>query len=400
MDRIYLDYAATTPVAREVLKELLPYLKEEYGNASSIHQFGQTSRAAIDKARERLADFLNCSLSEVVFTGSATESDNIAILGVADFFLKKGKKAHIITTKIEHPAVLEPCRALEKQGCEVDYCAVNKQGLVEVSEIEKLIKESTILVSVMYANNEIGTIQPIVEIGKLLQTINYKRQTKTYFHTDAVQAVNYLPCDVKELGVDLLSLSGHKIYGPKGVGALYVKQGTQMEPIIYGGHQEAGLRPGTENTANIVGLGRAIEMIKSDLGRHSETAGEESLKISKYRDKLIHGILTKIPGSRLNGSRNNRLPNNVNVSFEGAEGEALVITLDQEGIAASTGSACSSGSLEPSHVLLALGLSHIQAHGSLRLTLGRYTTEKEIDKVLEVLPKVVENLRKISGYPP
>lgn len=390
MHRIYLDYAATTPVVREVLEEMLPYLKEEYGNPSSIHQAGQTSRAAIDISRERLADFLNCSLSEVVFTGSATESDNIAILGVADFFLKKGKKVHIITTKIEHPAVLESCRALEKWGLEVDYCVSDKEGLVEVKEIEKLIKDNTVLVSVIYANNEIGTIQPIVEIGKLLEMVNQTRGQKIYFHTDAVQAVNYLPCDVKELGVDLLTLSAHKIYGPKGVGVLYVKRGTDMEPIMYGGHQESALRPGTENTAHIVGLGRAIKEV--------EKSKSQNIKILKYRDKLIDGILAKIPGSRLNGSKDRRLPNNINVSFDGAEGEALVIALDQEGIATSTGSACSSGSLEPSHVLLALGLSHIQAHGSLRMTLGRGTTEKEIDKVLDVLPKVVKRLREISGY--
>jgi len=390
MNRIYLDYAATTPVAKEVLEGMLPYLKKEYGNPSSIHQFGQTSREAIDKAREILADFLNCSLSEVIFTGSATESDNLAILGVADFFLRKNKKIHIITSKIEHPAVLESCRALEKWGCEVDYCTVNKEGLVETKEIEKLIKDNTVLVSVMYANNEIGAVQPIAEIGQMIQKANQARGQKIYFHTDSVQAANFLNCDVKELGVDLLTLSGHKIYGPKGVGVLYVKQGTEMESIMYGGHQEAKLRPGTENTVNIVGLGKAIE------GVVAYKKDEE--KIKKLRDKLINGILTKIPNSRLNGSKENRLPNNINVSFDGAEGEALVIALDQDGIATSTGSACSSGSLEPSHVLLALGLNHAQAHSSLRMTLGRETTGKEIDKVLDVLSKVVSRLRKISGY--
>jgi len=390
MSRIYLDYAATTPIASEVLGEMLLYLKKEYGNPSSIHEAGQTSREAIDKAREHLAGFLNCSLAEVVFTGSATESDNMAILGVANSFLKKDKKIHIITSKIEHPAVLESCRALEKLGCEVDYCDVNKEGIVEIEEIEKLIKENTALVSIMYANNEIGTIQPIVEIGKLIQKINQDRSQKILFHTDAVQAVNYLLCDVKELGVDLLTLSAHKIYGPKGVGVLYVKQGTEIEPIMYGGHQEAGIRPGTENTANIVGVGKAIEEVK--------ILKYQNIKISKYRDKLIIGILKNIPNAYLNGSKDKRLPNNINVSFDGAEGEALVIALDQEGVATSTGSACSSGSLEPSHVLLALEISHTQAHGSLRLTLGKQTTEKEIDKVLDILQKIVSRLRKISGY--
>lgn len=390
MSRIYLDYAATTPVSKEVFEEMLLYLKKEYGNPSSIHEVGQTSRAAIDKAREHLASFLNCSLAEVIFTGGATESDNMAILGVANFLLKRNKKIHIITSNIEHPAVLESCRVLEKFGCEVDYCKVNKQGIVEVEEIEKLIKENTVLVSIMYANNEIGTIQPIVEIGKLIQEINQNRSQKILFHTDAVQAVNYLFCDIKELGVDLLTLSAHKIYGPKGVGILYVKRGTEITPIMYGGHQESGLRPGTENTANIVGIGRAIEEVKASQKKNTE--------ILKNRDKLIDGILKNIPSSHLNGSKDKRLPNNVNVSFDGAEGEALVIALDQEGIATSTGSACSSGSLEPSHVLLALGIGHTQAHGSLRLTLGKQTTEKEINKTIDILQKIVKRLREISGH--
>ncbi|NQU82818.1 MAG: aminotransferase class V-fold PLP-dependent enzyme [Parcubacteria group bacterium] len=390
MKGIYLDHAATTPISKAVLDEMMPYLKGSYGNASSIHALGQTSREAIDESRERVARFLNCLPSEIVFTGSATESDNIAILGIADFFLKQGKRIHIITSKIEHPAVLNTCEVLDKRGVEVDYCNVGKDGVIDVSDIEKLIKENTVLVSIMYANNEIGTIQPIIEIGKLIQRINQTREQKICFHTDAVQAVNYLSCDVKELGVDFLTLSAHKIYGPKGVGVLYTKQGTQIEPIVYGGHQEAKLRPGTENTANIVGLGRAIEDISTH--KHSTDVMEQ------LRDKLMDGILNEIKHSRLNGSIDHRLPNNINVSFDGAEGEALVIALDQKGIATSTGSACSSGSLDPSHVLLALGLSHVQAHGSLRMTLGRQTTEKDIDKVLDVLTKIVKKLRTISGY--
>ncbi len=387
MKRIYLDYAATTPIDPKVLEAMMPYLKDEYGNASSIHQLGQKAKEAIDKAREQVASFLNCLPSEVFFTGSATESDNIAVSGVVDFFLQKDKQVHVVTTQIEHSAVLESAKASKEWGAEVVYCPVNAKGLIDVPEIEKLIKDNTVLVSVMYANNEIGAIQPIVEIGKLLKKINKTRKNKIFFHTDAVQAVNYLDCDVEKLGVDLLTLSAHKIYGPKGVGALYIKKDTPIQPLIYGGGQERGIRPGTENVAGIVGIGKAI----------AEISKYQNTDISRYRDKLINGILEKIPRAHLNGPRDNRLPNNVNVSFEGAEGEALVIALDQEGVAASTGSACSTRSLEPSHVLLALGLTQEQAHGSLRLTLGRYTTEEEIDKVLEVLLEIVGRLRKISG---
>lgn len=412
MKRIYLDYASTTPIDSKVLEEMMPYLKKEYGNASSIHTFGQRARQGIDKARQQAADFLNCSVSEIIFTGSASESDNLAILGVVKAAKKRGiKNPHIITTQIEHPAVLEPCGILEKQGVEITYLPVDKQGLVKVEDVKQALKESTVLVSTMYANNEIGAIQPISEIADVIgnfskskcQNPNVKSNPKfkcqILFHTDAVQAINYLNCNVQQLGVDLLTLSSHKIYGPKGVGALYVKQGAKVDPIMFGGRQENGLRPGTENVAGIVGLGAAIDLIKNKTSRHSEApSAEESPGLTKLRDKLIDGILEQIPKSRLNGSRKNRLPNNVNFSFEGAEGEAIVIALDQEGIAASTGSACSSGSLEPSHVLLALGLTELQAHGSLRLTLGRYTTEQEIDRVLDVLPKIIERLRKVSGF--
>ncbi len=374
MKPIYLDYAATTPVDPKVLKEMLPYLKEECGNPSSIHNFGQKAQMAVDKARERVAGFLSCSPSEIVFTGSATEANNLAIFGISP--------SHIITTKIEHHAVFEPCEALEKEGVEVTYLPVGKEGIVKVSDVEKAIKENTVLVSVMYANNEIGSIQPIAEIGKLL------KNSKILFHTDAVQAVNYLDCDVQKLGVDLLTLSAHKIYGPKGIGALYIKKGTSIRPLIYGGNQEHGMRSGTENVAGIVGLGTAISQIPNI---------PNIPKTQELRDKLIDSILEKIPNSKLNGSREYRLANNVNVTFEGAEGESMVIALDQEGIAASTGSACSTRSLEPSHVLLALGLTPEQAHGSLRLTLGRYTTKQEIDYVLKILPEVIKRLRKISG---
>ena len=387
--QIYLDYAATTPVDKEVLKAMTPYLKKDFGNPSSLHRFGQKTRFAIDEVRKKVAKFLNCSESEIIFTGSATEANNLAIFGVVRALKKKGIKPHIITTKIEHHAVLHPFEELEKEGVEVSFLAPNKEGIVELDDIQKAIKENTVFISIMYANNEIGTIQPIQKIGKLITRLNKNRKHKIYFHTDAVQAVNYLDCNVKELGVGLLTLSAHKIYGPKGVGALFVKQGTPIEPIIYGGGHEFGLRSGTENVAGIVGLGKAIELVekhKNDIKR-----------IKKLQDKIIEEVL-KIPNTRLNGSREKRLPNNVNISISGVEGESLVIALDQYGIAVSTGSACSSKELKPSHVLLAIGLSPKEAHGSLRITLGRFTTEEEVDYFLKILPKVVKRLREISPF--
>lgn len=390
MAKIYLDYAASTPIDRKVLKAMGPYLKKEFGNASSIHGFGQRALAAIDGSRQAAADFLNCRLEEVIFTGSATEANNLAIFGT----VKKGD--HIITSNIEHHAVLEPCQTLEKRGAEVTYLPVDKDGLVSVPDVDKAIKPNTVLVSIMYANNEMGTIQPIQEIGQLL------KGHKILFHTDAVQAANYLDCDIEKLGVNLLTLSSHKIYGPKGAGILYVKKGTPLSPLIYGGGQEYGLRSGTENVAAIVGFGQALREIcpcgTSPEGRQNPKSKIQNIKIRQFRDKLIKDILKFIPNSRLNGSRLQRLPNNVNISFKGAEGEAVVIALDQRGIACSTGSACSSRSLEPSHVLLALGLSDEEAHGSLRISLGKYTTRAEIDRFLKVLPVTVERLRKISGY--
>ncbi len=387
--QIYLDYAATTPIDKEVLKAMMPYLKKDFGNPSSLHRFGQKTRSAIDEARKKVAKFLNCPESEIIFTGSATEANNLAIFGVVRALKKKEIKPHIITTKIEHHAVLHPFEELEKEGVEVSFLAPNKEGIVEIDDIQKAIKENTVFISIMYANNEIGTIQPIQKIGKLITRLNKNRKHKIYFHTDAVQAVNYLDCNVKELGVGLLTLSAHKIYGPKGVGALFVKQGTPIEPIIYGGGHEFGLRSGTENVAGIVGLGKAIELVekhKNDIKR-----------IKKLQDKIIEEVL-KIPNTRLNGSREKRLPNNVNISISGVEGESLVIALDQYGIAVSTGSACSSKELKPSHVLLAIGLSPKEAHGSLRITLGRFTTEEEVDYFLKILPKVVKRLREISPF--
>ena len=385
MAKVYFDYAATTPVSSEVLRAMLPYLKKDFGNPSSIHQFGQKALSAMDNTREIVADFLACSPQDIIFTGSATEADNLAILGLV-------KKGHIITTQIEHDAVLGSCRFLEKKGVQVSYLPPDKDGLIGVSDVEKAIREDTVLVSVMYANNEIGTIQPIVEIGDLLKTKNQQLKNKIYFHTDAVQAANFLPCDVDKLGVDLLSLSGHKIYGPKGVGVLYIRAGTPIKPLIYGGGHERGLRSGTENVAGIVGLGAAVREIQSPKIKI------QNIRIRQLRDKIIKKIPKLIPDSRLNGSFADRLPNNANFSFKGAEGEAIVMALDQKGIAASTGSACSSKSLEPSHVLLSLGLSDVEAHGSLRVSLGKYNTEKEIEKFFKVLPLIIQKLRKISGY--
>ena len=391
---IYLDYAATTPLDYEVVEMILNSLKTEFGNPSSIYTLGQKALHSVDAARETLANFLGCKITEVIFTGSATEANNLAIFGVIrkKIFQRKNQKPHIITSQVEHSSVLEPCRILEKEGLEVTYLPVNKEGLVNISDLEKAVKENTILISIMYANNEIGSIQPITEIGKLIKTINNQQSTinnqHIYFHSDAVQAVNYLNCNVDFLGVDFLTLSSHKIYGPKGIGALFVKKGTGVEPLIFGGGHEFGFRSGTENVPCIAGFGKAIEKIKE-----SKPEGE---KIRKLRDKLIERVLKTIPESKFNGSLEKRLPNNANFSFKGIEGESLVIALDQEGIAASTGSACSQKILEPSHVLLALGLSPKEALSSLRLTLGKYTTEKEIDKVLEVLPKIIARLRKIS----
>jgi len=390
--RIYLDYAATTPLDKRVFQKMLPFLKDCFGNPSSIHSFGQQAKEAVDKARKKVAKFLNCSSSEIIFTGSATEANNLAIFGTVKACQRNGiNHPHIITSQIEHHAILEPCHQLEKEGVKVTYLPVNKEGIVKVEDVKKAICKNTVLVTIMYANNEIGTIQPIAEIGKLIRKLKTQNsKLKVFFHTDAVQAINYLDCDVQKLKVDLLTISAHKIYGPKGVGGLYIRKGTKIEPQILGGGHEGGLRSGTENVAGIVGLGEAIEIVKKERSKIK--------KIKKLRDKLIDGILKQIPGSRLNGSRALRLPNNVNISIPGIEGESMVIALDEEGIACSTGSACSSGSLEPSHVLLSLGLPPQQAHSSLRLTLGKYTTEREIDKVLEILPKVVKRLKEISPF--
>jgi cysteine desulfurase len=393
--KIYLDYAATTPVDAGVFAVMKPYFCDEFGNASSAHSFGQIARVAVEKARGQAAEFFGCGAGEIIFTSCATESNNLALKGLIKGIKKNEVKPHIITSAIEHHCVLHSCEALERDGlAEVTYLPVNKDGLIEAGDVEKAIKENTVLVSVMYANNEIGTVQPIKEIGELIKKLNESKiqnpKSKIYFHTDAVQAINYLDCDVDSLGVDLLSLSGHKFYGPKGVGALYIRKGTPVMRIQDGGEQEFRLRAGTHNTAGIAGLGEAIKEI-------SNFRLQTSNEIQRLRDKLIDGILKVVPDSRLNGAREKRLPNNVNFSFPGAEGEAILLTLDLEGIAVSTGSACASENLNPSHVLVALGLGPEDTHSSIRLTLGKHTTEEEIDRVLEVLPKAIERLRSISG---
>ena len=393
MQKIYLDYAATTPLDSEVFKAMKPYFSEKYGNASSIHQFGQEAQEGIIKARHQVADFLNCQAEEIIFTSGATEGNNAVIKGIGGnkkLARETGAKPLIIVSKIEHECVLAASDRLEKDGvAEVGYLPVDREGLVNLAELRTLIQPNTVLISVMYANNEIGTIQPIAEIGQMLQELNQNRKNKIYFHTDAAQAVNYLDCDVQKLGVDLMTLSAHKICGPKGVGALFVRKDTPLERFMDGGEQEFKLRAGTHNTPGIVGLGAAISKIKN-----------EKLKIKnieRLRDRLIDGILKSISAAFLNGSREHRLPNNANFRFDGVEGESLVVALDLEGIAISTGSACAARSLEPSHVLIAIGLNSLETHSSVRFSLGRYTTGQEIDSVLAVLPKIIERLRNISG---
>ena len=381
MKNVYMDYAATTYVKPEVLEEMMPFFTEKYGNPSSFYGISRETKMAIDKARNRVAKALNCDLNEVYFTGGGSEADNWAIKGIASAHRKKGN--HIITTKIEHHAVLHTCEYLEKQGFEVTYLNVDKEGFIDLEELKNAITDKTILVSIMFANNEIGTIQPIKEIGKIC------RERKVFFHTDAVQAVGNIPIDVKEMNIDLLSLAGHKIYGPKGIGALYIRKGVRIDNLIHGGGQERARRAGTENTPSVVGLGKAIELATENLEEHNK-------KLVDLRDKLIDGLL-KVPHTRLNGPRGDkRLPGNVNITFEFIEGESILLSLDFEGVCASSGSACTSGSLDPSHVLLAIGLPHELAHGSLRLTLGDGSTEEDVDYVLDVVPPIIERLRNMS----
>lgn len=377
---VYFDNSATTPISEKVLEAMMPYLTSSYGNASSIYSLGRESRKAIDKARDQVAKALNCDSKEIYFTNSGTESDNWAIKGVA--YANKDKGKHIITSSIEHHAVLHTCKHLEKQGFEVTYLPVNKNGLVEIKDLLEAIRPDTILISIMYANNEIGTVQPIEEIGEIAKEKNI------YFHTDAVQAIGNIDIDLQKLNIDLLSLSGHKFNGPKGIGALYIKNGTKVENLLHGGSQEKGKRPSTENVAGIVGLGKAIELATKDIAKK-----EKYLK--NLREYAIENLL-KIPHTILNGDRERRLPGNVNVCFEYIEGESILLMLDQHNICASSGSACTSGSLDPSHVLLAIGLPHEIAHGSLRLTFSERNTKEEIDYLLNLLPPIIQRLRDMS----
>lgn len=381
MQRIYLDYAATAPCDPLVVKAMQPYFFEISGNASSVHAFGQEAKQAVEESRAALASFLGAEASEIVFTSGGTESNNLCIKGVAAALEKKGN--HIIISAIEHHAVGEPCHYLEQRGFTITQIGVDKHGLVAPEDIKKAITDKTILISVMHANNEIGTIQPIAEIGKIA------REKEVYFHTDAVQTVGHIPVHVNDLKVDLLSLSAHKFYGPKGVGALYIRKGTRMEKLLHGGDQEKGRRASTINTPGIVGLGKAIELCAKNME-------EEAKSQIILRDTIIKVILDTIPETQLNGHPTKRLPNNANVSIKYIEGESILLNLDFLGIAVSTGSACTSSSLEPSHVLLALGLPAEIAHGSLRVTLGRWTTQEEVDYFLECLPKVVSKLRAMS----
>ena len=382
MKRVYMDNAATTALKKEVLEAMMPYLTDIYGNPSSLHTFGQEAHKAVENARHQVAKAINAAEDrEIIFTGCGTESDNMVLLGIAQRYAKKGK--HIITSAVEHHAVLYTCERLEKMGYEVTYLPADEYGMVTAAQVSEAIRPDTILVSIMFGNNEVGTVMPIKRIGAVC------REKGVFFHTDAVQAVGHVHIDVQDMNIDMLSLSAHKFHGPKGVGALYVKKGIVVPALLTGGAQERNKRAGTENVAGIVGLGKAIELACSDID-------ETSARMTHLRDKLMAGIAGSIPEVKLNGHPTERLPGNVNFSIKYIEGESILLMLDINGIAASSGSACTSGSLDPSHVLLAMGLPHEIAHGSLRLTLGDDTTEEEVDYVLEVLPKVVERLRKMS----
>ncbi len=387
MKNIYLDYAATTYIDPAVLQKMKPYLTTAFGNASSLYSLGREAKAAIENSREDVAKILGVSPHEIIFTGSGTESANLTIFGIAHAYKDKGN--HIIVSKIEHKAVLESAKKLEKQGFKITYLNVDSQGIVKLNELKKALTKKTILVSIMYANNEIGTIQPIKKISKIIRNFR-KENPLPAFHSDACQSAGALNLKISGLGVDLLTLNGSKIYGPKGIGCLYVNKNYKIEPLIVGGNQEMGLRAGTENPALIVGFSEALKLAE-------KLKTKESQRLKKLRDYFIKNILKIIPRSRLNGHPQKRLPNNINLSLPGAEGEALILHLDQYGISASTGSACTSSDLTPSHVLLALGLKEGLAHDSLRLSLGRKTTKKELDYVLKILPKVVSDLRKMAA---
>ncbi|MBU0707493.1 cysteine desulfurase NifS [Patescibacteria group bacterium] len=383
MKKVYLDYAATTPMDARVVKAMTPYFRDKFGNSVSLHSYGQEANIALTKSREKIARALSAKPEEIIFTGSATESNNLAIKGV--ILANKDKGRHVIVSSIEHHCVLNSAKWLAKQGYRVTYLPVDKTGLVSSAEVKKAIKKDTVLVSIMHANTEIGTIQPIEAIGQIC------RQKKVYFHTDAVQSFGKIPINVEKMKIDLLAASSHKMCGPKGTALLYKRQGVRLEPLFHGGGHESDLRPSTVNVPAIVGFAKAVEIC------HKEMTKEQK-RLTSLRNKLIKGILKKIPDSHLNGNVKKRLSNNVNIRFEYVEGEAIIMELDSYGIAASTASACSSAKLEPSHVLLAIGLKPQEAHGSLRFSLGKWTTNKDIDYVLEVLPKVIKKLRKISPF--
>ena len=378
---IYVDNAATTMLEPEVLEKMMPYLTEFYGNASSIYRFGQEAKEVVNKSRETIAKCLNADAKEIYFTSGGSEADNWALKGVADALFKKGN--HIITSAIEHHAILHTCEFLEKHGYEVTYLPVDENGLVNPDDLEKAITDKTILVSIMFANNEIGTIQPVKKLAEIAHSHG------VYFHTDAVQAVAHVEIDVKDLGVDLLSMSAHKFGGPKGIGALYIKKGVRVTNLLHGGQQELGRRATTENLAGIVGMATALKLAMDNFE-------ENTKRVKALRERYINSVLEKIPYCRLNGHRTERLPGNTNISFQFIEGEAMLLLLDMYGIAASSGSACTSGSLDPSHVLLAIGLPHGIAHGSLRVTFSHHNTEEEVDQIVDALEKVIQRLRDMS----
>ncbi len=381
MNTIYLDNNATTKTDEEVVKTMMPYLLDNYGNPSSIYKLGRENRKVVEESREKIAEILNCKPDEIYFTSGGSESDNTAIRGIAYSYKNKGN--HIITSKIEHPAVLETCKQLEKEGFEVSYISVGENGIINLEELKNAIKPTTTLITIMFANNEIGTIQPIEKIGKIAKEHNI------IFHTDSVQAIGSVEIDVEKLNIDSLSLSAHKFYGPKGIGVLYVKKGVKFNKFINGGHQERNKRAGTENVAGIVGLSKAMELAYRDLEEHNK-------KIKELRDYYVSQVKEKIPYIKINGDMEKRLPGNSNISFRFIEGESLLLNLDLKGICASSGSACTSGSLDPSHVLLAIGMPHEIAHGSLRISIGKYNTKEEIDYVVESLVEIVGRLREMS----
>lgn len=379
-----MDHSATAPVRKEVFELMKPYFTRSFGNASTFYSLGREAKTAMENARENVANIIGANKDEIIFTSGGTESDNIAIQGIAYKLNEMGKGNHIITSTIEHPAVMETCKALEKKEFEVTYLPVYEEGIVRIEDLKNAIKDETILITIMHANNEIGTIQPISEIGKIA------KEKKIKFHTDAVQSVGKIPVDVNELNVDLLSISSHKIYGAKGIGALYIKKGTKLQPILFGGGQEKNLSPGTENIAGIVGLGEACRLTNEELEKNMSY-------VTNLRNKLIDGILNSVEKSYINGDRNKRLPGNINFRFTGIEGESIVLMLDIKGIAGSTGSACSSIKLTASHVLKAIGLEDFNSYGSLRLTIGPENTEKEIETVIKEMPPIIEKLRSVSS---